>query len=317
LKIHKNIQDFKAKKPILTVGTFDGVHLGHKKILSVLTEEAEKNKGESVVFTLYPHPRKVLNPDFKDLFLLNTLDEKIQLLEKAGINNFIIYPFTKDFANLTSCDFIESILCNKLKIKKLIVGYDHRFGKDKQDNLQILQNCAKPFGTEILKVEPFSLNGKKVSSTKIRNALLSGNIIEANECLGYDYFLSGKVVSGNRIGRTIGFPTANINIHEEKLLPASGVYAVKIIIDGKEHNGMLNIGSRPTINAGGKTSTEVHIFDFNRDIYGKVIYVYFKKFIRNEIKFSTKYELKKQIEKDKEETDYFFKKESGKLKLFS
>ena len=300
MRIYRNIEEFKAKNPVLTVGTFDGVHLGHKKILNRLVKEAEKINGSPVVLTLYPHPRKILDPNFKDLFLLNTLDEKAQLLEDAGIKHLIIYPFTKEFASLSSCNFIEKILHNKFNVKKLIVGYDHRFGKDRQGNIDILRNCAEPFNIEVLKVDAFMLNDETVSSTKIRNAVLTGNIEKANACLNYDYFLSGEVVSGNKIGRTIGFPTANIDVHHEKLIPKSGVYAVKVIISEKEYNAMVNIGNRPTLSLSNNSTIEAHIFDFQGDLYGKKIKIIFKKFIRNEKKFPDKNALRKQLLKDKE-----------------
>ncbi len=307
MKIHKDIKNIKIKSPVLTVGTFDGVHLGHKKILDVLVKEAEKINGEPVVLTLYPHPRKILDPNFKDLFLLNTLDEKTELLEKAGIKHLIIYPFTKDFASLSSCDFIEKMLFNKLNVRQLIVGYDHRFGKDRQGNINILKKCAAPFNIEVLKVDAFTLNNKKVSSTTIRNALLSGKIENANTCLGYSYFLSGKVISGNKIGRTMGFPTANIQIHEEKLIPKNGVYAVKVLISEKEYSGMLNIGYRPTVDTEKNLTVEVHIFDFPGDLYDKNIKISFKHFIRKEQKFPDKQALKEQLVRDKKEVLSLFR----------
>jgi len=298
LKIYHNINDFKVENPVLTVGTFDGVHRGHKKILSRLTAEAKKINGEPVVLTLYPHPRKILDPNFKDLFLLNTLDEKAELLEKAGIKHLIIYPFTKEFASLSSCNFIEKVLFNKLNIKELVVGYDHRFGKDRQGDIDILRNCALPFSIDVIKVDAYMLNDETVSSTKIRNALLSGNIEKANTCLGYDYFLSGEVVSGNKIGRTIDFPTANIKVHNEKLIPATGVYAVKVIVSGTEYNGMINIGNRPTVDTNSETTVEAHIFDFKGDLYGQKIKINLKKYIRKEQKFPDKEKLKQQLLKD-------------------
>ena len=299
LKIYRNIQDFKVENPVLTVGTFDGVHLGHKKFLSKLKEESEKINGESVVLTLYPHPRKILDPGFKDLFLLNTIDEKARLLENAGIKHLIIYPFTKEFASLSSCDFIEKILHKTLIVNKLIVGYDHRFGKDRQGNIDILRNCALPFNIEVKKVDAFMLNGETISSTKIRNAVLAGNIEKANICLGYDYSFSGKVVSGNKIGRKLGFPTANMDVHFEKLVPKSGVYAVNVIISDIKYKGMINIGNRPTVDTYKYNTVEAHVFDFQGDLYGKEIKIIFKKYIRKERKFPNIDALKSQLEKDK------------------
>lgn len=299
MKIYPNIQNFKIENSVLTVGTFDGVHLGHKKILNNLVKEAEKTNSEPVVLTLYPHPRKILDPNFKDLFLLNTIEEKAQLLEKAGIKHLIIYPFTKEFASLSSCDFIEKILHKNLNIKKLIVGYDHRFGKDRQGNINILRNCTQPFNINVTKVDAFILDNETVSSTKIRNALLDGNIEKANIYLGYNYFLSGKVVSGDKIGRKLGFPTANIDVHYEKLVPKSGVYAVNVIISDKKYKGMINIGNRPTVNTDKHSTVEAHIFDFQGNLYGKNIKIIFKKYIREEQKFPNIDALKQQLAQDK------------------
>ncbi len=305
MKVYRNIKEFNVKNPILTVGTFDGVHLGHKKILDTLIHEAKRQKGESVVLSLHPHPRKVLFPNENKILLLNTIDEKIALLEKAGIEHLIIYPFTKEFARLSSCDFIEKILCNKLEVKQLIVGHDHHFGNDRQGNLEILRNCAKSFGFDVLKVEALSENNQKISSTKIRKALTEGNISTANSFLSYDYFLSGKVVSGNRIGRTIGFPTANIQTEQDKLIPKTGVYAVHVTVDGTDYKGMLNVGSKPTIKSDSDINVEVHIFDCKGDLYDKQISVSFKKFIRDEIKFKDKKSLTTQLYTDKEQIQAF------------
>jgi len=301
LKIFRTLDDFKVKDPVVTVGTFDGIHKGHMKILDTLIYEAEKIGGESVVFTLYPHPRKVLQPTERELFLLNTIDEKALLLKKAGIKNLVIYPFTKGFAQLNSCDFIEKILYNKLRAKQLIVGFDHHFGKDRQGNLEILRNCANPFGFDIIKVDALEEDGKKISSSRIRNLITEGNIAKANKYLGYEYFINGIVIEGEKIGRTLGFPTANIHVIEkEKLIPKRGVYAVKINIDSKKYNGMLNIGTRPTVSSNFNTNIEVHIIDFKGDIYDKIIKITFIQFIRDEIKFENKDQLKGQLISDKE-----------------
>jgi len=305
LKIYQNIKDFKVKNPVLTVGTFDGVHLGHNKIIERLILEAKKTKGESVILTLHPHPRKVLFPETNDLFFLNTIDEKIKLLEKSRLEHLIIYPFTKEFASLSSCDFIETILCNQVNVKKLIVGHDHHFGKDRQGNLEILQNCAKPFGIDVIKVEALLKNNQKISSTKIRNALSEGNILKANSYLGYYYFISGKVISGNKIGRTLGFPTANIQPDVEKLIPKTGVYAVKIIVDNVEYKGMLNVGLKPTVSSKYEINSEVHIFDFDKKLYGKTIEIHFVKYIREEKKFKNKEALKLQLIEDKKQIQTF------------
>ncbi len=305
MKLYHSINEFKVKNPILTVGTFDGVHLGHKKILDTIIQESKSLSGESVVLTLHPHPRKVLFPQEHNVFLLNTMDEKIKLLEKAGIEHLIIYPFTKEFAGLSSCDFIEKILYNKLEVKQLIVGHDHHFGKDRQGNLEILQNCANPFGFDVVKVEALLQDNHKISSTKIRNALFAGDVSTANSYLGYNYFFSGKVISGNKIGRTMGFPTANIQPEQEKLIPKNGVYAVKVIVDRTTYKGMLNIGSKPTVSSKLETGSEVHIFDFNENLYGKIIEVQLIKYIREEKKFKDKEALKEQLTTDKEQIQAF------------
>ncbi|MCF6366657.1 MAG: bifunctional riboflavin kinase/FAD synthetase [Bacteroidales bacterium] len=299
MKVYRSIKEFNVKNPVLTVGTFDGVHLGHKKIIEKLIMGAKQIQGESVILTLHPHPRKVLFPDRNGFGLLNTLEEKIKLLENAGLKHLIIYPFTKEFAALSSCDFIEKILYNKLKIKQLIVGHDHHFGKDRQGNLEILRNCANQFGTDVVKVEALLQNNQKISSTKIRNALLSGDTLTANSYLGYNYFLSGEVISGNKIGRTLGFPTANIQTEQDKLIPKTGVYAVKVIVDNVEYKGMSNIGSKPTVSSKPETGTEVHIFDFNENLYGSTIEVQLVNYIRKERKFKDKKALKKQLSHDK------------------
>lgn len=300
MKIYRTLKDYKVINSVVTVGTFDGVHRGHSMILNKLIREASSLGGESVVFTLYPHPRKVLFPEEKEIFLLNTIEEKIELLEKFGIDNLIIYPFTKEFAQLTSCDFIEKVLYNKLNVKQLIVGFDHHFGKDRQGNLEILRNCAHPFGIDILKVDALEHEGEKISSSRIRKAIISGEIEKGNLLLGSDFFIKGTVISGNKIGRTLGFRTANIQIKEkEKLVPKRGVYAVKIKTENKLYKGMLNIGTRPTVSTNFQTNIEVHIFDFNDDLYNKEITIIFKKYIREEKKFEDKSQLQKQLNEDK------------------
>lgn len=298
MKVHNSTDSFKISKPALTVGTFDGVHLGHLKILEELIETAKNINGESVVLTLHPHPRKVLFPNSK-IQILNTIEEKAELLEKIGIDRFIIYPFTKEFSNFTSCDFIEKILHNKLNIKQLTVGYDHHFGKDKQNDFNVLKRCTNKFNILIRKVDALQKNNLNISSTQIRNYLSETEIEKANSFLGYEYFISGTVVSGSKIGRTIGFPTANILTDSDKLVPATGVYAVKVIVLGKEYVGMLNIGAKPTVSDKKQNTIEVHIFDFNENIYQKHIKIIFKKFIRKEKKFLNTEDLKNQLIKDK------------------
>jgi len=306
LKIYHSTKDLKINNPVLTVGTFDGVHLGHRKILKTLVEHAKAINGEAVVFTLYPHPRKVLFPETNNLFFLNTIEDKAKLLEEIGIKHFVVYPFTKDFASFSSCYFIEKILYNQLNIKQLIVGYDHHFGKDKQGDFEILKKCTSKFNIEIFKVNAFEQDGVTISSTKIRNELLYGNVELANKYLNYKYSIQGKIISGNKIGRKIGFPTANIEVDKSKLVPANGVYAVEVFISDFQYKGMLNIGTRPTIDNNSEKNIEVHIFDFQGNVYGCVLKINFLKFIRNEKKFNNIEDLRLQLIEDKRVVEDIF-----------
>ncbi len=308
MKIYRNINNFNAKNPVVTIGTFDGVHLGHIRIFDQLKEKAKQTGGETVVVTFWPHPRFVLGKDADNIKMINTLDEKIKLIGEQGINHLIIIRFTKDFAKLSSCDFIEKYLYEKLKIKALIVGYDHHFGKDRDGSFDVLKSCAQLYNFSIEKVAPFEIDNVTISSTLIRKAIHEGEIEKANRYLAKKYFFSGTIVSGKKIGRNLGFPTANIKISENyKLIPACGVYAVEVELKGLRYYGMLNIGYRPTVNAD-KTnrSIEVHILNFKGDIYNADIRVYFYKKIRNEIKFRSLDRLKQQLIKDKSVISKYF-----------
>ena len=309
MKIHKNLEEFTAMNPAITVGTFDGVHLGHIQILNKLKEKASSINGESVVITFWPHPRFVLNYKNDNIKMINTIDEKIKLIEEQNIDHLIILKFTKEFAKLSSCEFIEQYLFKKFNIKALIVGYDHHFGKDREGNFDTLRKCAEKYNFSISKVEAFSLNKDNISSTKIRKAIETGEIEKANTYLSKKYFISGEIVGGKKIGRNLGFPTANIKVAESyKLIPTRGVYAVKVKILGKIYFGMLNIGYKPTINSNKKDfSIEVHILNFNKNIYTENIKVYFYKRIRSEKKFSQLDELKQQLIKDKTIISKYFK----------
>ncbi len=301
MKIYTNIDKFKVNNTILTIGTFDGVHRGHLKILKHLKKTAKQFGGESVVLTFNPHPRYLLFPKEKSLKLLNSFEEKINLLDKIGIKHLIVLPFTKEFSQFDSCYFIENILFKKLNVKHLVVGYDHQFGKDRQGNIDILRKYAKPFGFDIEKVTAIKEDKINISSTKIRNLLKIGNIKKANKYLGYNFFISGKIVRGNGLGRLIDFPTANIIIADKnKIIPQKGVYAVKIKYLETIYYGMLNIGNRPTFGNSTKKTIEVNIFDFNKQIYDCELKIYFEYYIRKEIKFENIMELKKQLIKDKE-----------------
>ena len=284
---------------VVTIGTFDGVHLGHKKILEKLNQNAIKLNSKSLVMTFFPHPRMVLN-DNPNVKLLNTLEEKQSLLEKVNVNVLVIQPFTNEFSQLSAEEFVRDILIKKFQVKKIIIGHDHHFGKNREANINNLIIFGKKYNFEVEQISAQEINEIAVSSTKIRNAILDGNVALANDYLGYSYFFSGEVVKGKQIGRTIGFPTANIHIKEDyKLIPKNGVYIVKSTYRDQAFFGMMNIGTRPTVNGTNQT-IEVNFFDFDKDIYNEIITVEILEFIRNEYKFESLDELKIQIQKDKE-----------------
>jgi len=301
VKIYHHLENFNVEKPVITIGTFDGVHLGHQVVLSRLKEFAAKYKGESVVFTFYPHPRLVISPDEENLRLLTTREEKIQLFAESGIEHLIIYPFTREFSLLSYSEFVKQILVDQINIHCLVVGYDHKFGKNREGGFEYLKKCADKYGFKTEKLDALLIDDINVSSTKIRRALQKGEIKNANKYLGYRYTLHGTVVKGQRIGRKMGFPTANVassDVH--KLIPGYGVYAVKILLNGNNYLGMLNIGSRPTFNSNADhRSIEVNIFDFDGDIYNQEITLIFVGKIREEKKFSGVEALVEQLKKDK------------------
>ena len=301
MNVYYGIKDFtKLANAVVTSGTFDGVHLGHQKILNRLKEVAFETGGESVVITFYPHPRSVISPDNKTINLLSTLDEKIELLEKNGINHLVIIPFTREFSELSSEEFIQKILIETIGTKTLVIGFDHRFGKNREGGFDYLKENKARYGFEIEEISRHDLENVGISSSKIRNALLNGDVPTADHFLGGNYSLSGVIVKGKQLGRTIGFPTANIQVREiAKLIPADGVYAVRVYYREEEFGGMLNIGNRPTVDGTFKT-IEVNIFNFDREIYGENLKVEFLLKIRNEQKFNGLDELKAQIAKDKE-----------------
>jgi riboflavin kinase/FMN adenylyltransferase len=276
------------------------VHLGHQKIIQQLKEAAESVKGESVIFTFYPHPRMVLFPDDDSLKLLSTEEEKRELLEKFGVDHLIVHPFTKKFSRITYTEYVRDILVNKLKIKKLIIGFNHHFGRNREGSFDELKKLAPVYGFKLEKIAAQDINKVEISSTKIRKALESGDIKTANKFLGYTYSIKGKVVKGKGLGKGLGYPTANIDIDDmRKLIPADGIYAVTIEFENKMFNGMLNIGFNPTV-SGEKRTIEVNIFDFQKDIYGESLRIFFKQKIRDEKKFENLEALKKAIKGDKE-----------------
>lgn len=286
---------------MVTIGTFDGVHLGHQKVILRLQEFAKKHDGETVIFTFHTHPRVITSPNENNLRLLTTLDEKIKLFEKYGIDHLIIYTFDKSFSELSYSEFVEKLLVEKIGTHCLVVGYDHKFGKNREGGFDYLKKCAEKFKFEIERLDALLVEEDSVSSTKIRNALQNGEIEKANHYLGYQFTLNGTVVGGKQLGRKLGFPTANIETSDKnKIIPGYGVYAVKVELNGADYNGMLNIGTRPTFNNNADNrSIEVNIFDFEGDIYGKEITLAFVGKIRDEQKFDNIEMLVTQLEKDK------------------
>jgi len=301
VKIHQGLDNFpKIKNAIVTSGTFDGVHLGHIKILNRLREITEACNGESVLITFWPHPRLVLQPDFK-LKLLTDFDEKMLLLEKYGIDHLVKIPFTETFSTLSSEAFVKDILIEKINTSKLVIGYNHHFGRNREGSFEYLKQNAADYGFEIEEIARQDVALVGVSSTKIRKALEKGEVDIAQKLLGRNYSVQGRVIHGNKNGKKIGFATANIHVSDaHKLIPADGVYAVKISYGSKEYSGMLNIGNRPTIKDNSKT-IEVHIIDFSKDIYDEKLKIAFIKRVRDEVKFESLEALKQQLRKDKEE----------------
>ena len=301
MKIYDGPEGFeKVKNPVVTVGTFDGVHVGHSKIFRTMRELSKECHGETVVVTFHPHPRLVVHPDSKDLKFINTLERKYDLIEQNGIDHLVIIPFTKEFAATTAEAFIEDILVKQMGVCKLVVGYDHHFGRNREGSFEELMRLADKHKFGVEQIPAQDIDNIAVSSTKIRKALNEGDIRLANDLLGYEYSITGTVVGGNKIGRKIGFPTANIELQDEfKLITAQGVYACRVLHDGKMYHGMGNIGYRPTINNSDLT-IEVHIFDFHKDIYGETITIFFVDRIRDEVKFENLDALKQQLVKDRE-----------------
>ena len=292
MKIYYKISDFDSNiKTIVTVGTFDGVHLGHKSIFDKLNKLADENSLEIVLLTFSPHPRHVLFPQNQNLKLINTDEEKIEKIKQLGVQHLIIHEFTKEFSRTTSTDFVKNILVNKLNIEHLVVGHDHQFGKNREGSFEELVDLAEVYNFDIHRVEAFERENVKISSTKIRNAISSGNITHANNLLGSNFFLIGKVEKGDQLGRKIGYPTANLKINKDKILPNPGVYYVSIIYKDVNYFGMLNI-------AHDSYKTEVHIFNFDSNIYNQKIKVIFFDRLRDEIKFENHSLLKKQLQID-------------------
>lgn len=301
MHIYHYISEFSnLTNTIVTIGTFDGVHLGHQKIIKRLVELKNKQGGEIVLFTFNPHPRKVLFPEQTDLKLITTTEEKCELLKQFGIDYVMVYPFTKAFSQMHAEKYISDIIAKGLKTKTLVIGYDHRFGSNREGNIDTLKQFASIYHFSVEEIPAQEINQLSISSTRIRKAIDEGDVQTANEFLGYSFFVTGIVVKGKQLGRTIGYPTANIFVEDtDKLIPKIGVYAVNIILNSITYKGMLNIGTNPTTDADNKIKIEVNIFDFNKDIYGETLKVEFVKWIRDEEKFANLEELKQALANDK------------------
>ena len=312
MKIYHNLSEFKKlDNAIVTIGTFDGVHFGHQKIIRQLVAKAKAEHGESVILTFFPHPRMIIDPENQDLKMINTINEKAHILKSLGVDHLIITPFTRDFSNQLPEDYIRNTLVNNIGTKHIIIGYDHRFGKDRSGNLSDLKTAGLHFGFTVEEIMEQDIHDVAVSSTKIRQALLAGDVSLASDYLGYPFSIFGRVIKGDKIGRTIGFPTANIFVEETyKLIPGDGIYAVTVEMNTEDpkpliYKGMAYIGQRPTIN-GMTRNIEVNIFDFNREIYGQDIKMNFLKFLRHDVKFTGLEALTVQLQKDKEATLAYF-----------
>ena len=304
MTVYTNIQDLPIfNNAVITIGTFDGVHFGHQQILSLMKSAAKQVNGETVIITFHPHPRKIIGANKAPIYLLNTLDEKINLLEKYRIDHLVIIPFTEKFAQQSAEDYIGDFLVNTFHPHTIIIGHDHRFGKDRIGDFQLLEDKALEFGYQVNEIPGYMLNDVTISSTKIREALLNGDIEKAHDLLSYDYYFTGKIVKGNQLGRTIGYPTANIQMMDEnKLIPCNGVYSVLVSNENLKINqlgGMMNIGYRPTVD-GNERTIEVNLFNFDESIYDETLTITLKKYLRCEEKFSGLDKLKIQLEKDKQ-----------------
>ena len=304
MKIVREFENYTENTPkVLSLGMFDGVHFGHISIINLLKSVAQENNLETAILTFWPHPRKVFNPN-DEIKLLNTLNEKLNLLENANLDVVFLKSFDENFRNLTGEEFVRQILVQKLNVKHIIIGHDHVFGKNKSGNFELLQKLSKELDFVVQQLDAVKEGEFNISSTKIRNYLANGNIIGANKMLGYHYSVSGKVIDGKKLGRTIGYPTANIEVDELKLLPKKGAYIVEVYVKNKFYKGMLSIGTNPTVN-GDKLTVEVYILDFNEDIYGEEITVKFRDFLHEEIKFESLQKLIERLDEDKKLTENF------------
>ncbi|MBB1284172.1 bifunctional riboflavin kinase/FAD synthetase [Flavisolibacter sp. BT320] len=299
MQVHHSTTDLPSfTNAVVTIGTFDGVHQGHQKIIAALKDEANRVQGESVLVTFHPHPRKIVHAD-KPLQLLNTLTEKIELLRKAGLDHLVVVPFTQIFAEQSAEEYISDFLIKNFNPATIIIGYDHRFGKGRTGDYRLMEEMAGVYGYTLLEIPKHVLDEVDVSSTKIRNAILESHISTANKLLGYDFFFEGLVVQGDQLGRKLGYPTANLAYTDkDKIHLGHGVYAVYVDVEGEQKKGMLSIGNRPTLTRSDER-VEVNIFEFDRDIYGKIIRVYVREYLREQEKYNSLDELIEQLHKDK------------------
>lgn len=300
MKVHHEIEEkLEIERPVLTIGTFDGVHLGHQKILKRLITLAKKINGESVVLTFHPHPRIVLNPEDHNLELIQPIEKRIQKLEELGIDHLILYPFTKEFSRMPATVFVRDILVNKIGVNFLNIGYDHHFGRNREGSIELLRELSETYGFEVEETPAFEKEEVKISSTKIRNAIKTGDVGFANSFLGYIFSFQGRVVTGKGLGKQLGFPTANLEVVSPyQITPGNGVYAVVGVVEGLRVPGMMNVGVAPTISEDSKRTFEVHFFDFDKNIYGKIIEIECVKHIRSEKKFESLESLINQIKQD-------------------
>lgn len=303
MQIHTDISAFQGvKRPVITTGTFDGVHLGHQVILDRLRSVAQRVGGESVLFTFHPHPRIVLHPHDHDLRLLNTQEEKMELLEKAGLDHLLVVPFSRNFSRIHAADYVRDILVEQLGVHAMVVGYDHRFGRNREGDITLLRKMGETFAFKVEEIPAREIDHVKVSSTKIRHALQQGRVHRAHALLGYPYMLHGLVVKGEQLGRTIGWPTANLGgIDPYKLIPGNGIYAITATTRHGDFKGMMSIGTRPTVVENGERTVEAHLFGLDTDIYGEPLSVRLYHRLRDELKFSSLEEMKARIAVDKAE----------------
>ena len=302
MRVHTDLASFaNVRRPVLTTGTFDGVHRGHRTILDRLTERARRDEGESMLFTFHPHPRMVLFPGDNDLKLLSTQEEKIALLEQAGLDHLLVVPFSRQFSRMHATDYVREVLVGAIGVHAVVIGYDHRFGRNREGDLHLLHQLGEVYDFEVEEIPAQEVDHVKVSSTKVRQALNAGDVRMAEDLLGHPYPLSGVVVKGDQLGRTMGYPTANIGgIDPQKLVPGDGVYAVTVELRSGVHTGMLYIGERPTLSTPAAVRTvEVNIFDLDRDLYGEAIHVRFKDRIRGDMRFDGMEQLKEQLHLDR------------------